>query len=412
MDGSRSDHGRAPSQTPAVGAWRATSAGFCASLVGIGLARFAYSPLLPAVIGAHWFAASAAAYLGAANLAGYLAGALLGRPAAQRCGVAAVIRAMMLLASAAFFACTAPMPFAWFFLWRFASGLAGGGVMVLAAPAVLSHIPPDRRGRAGGVIFMGVGVGIAASGTLVPLLLREGLSATWIGLGVLSLVLTVVAWGGWPADTSPALPPVTHRHPRRSLVLRALYLEYALNAVGLVPHMIFLVDFVARGLGQGLQRGAEYWVLFGLGAMAGPILTGHLADRTGFGAALRLAFILEALAVALPACGLGTAPLILSSIVVGALVPGIIPLLLGRIHELLPRHPAEQRAAWSNATACFALLQAAAAYGMSFLFARNGGDYRLLFLIGAAAMLLALAVDLVASILDNRGIDPSQESRR
>jgi hypothetical protein len=32
-----------------VGAARATLAGLCASLVGIGLARFAYTPLLPAV---------------------------------------------------------------------------------------------------------------------------------------------------------------------------------------------------------------------------------------------------------------------------------------------------------------------------------------------------------------------------
>ncbi len=40
---------------------------FCASLVGIELARFAYAPLLAAVVHAHWFLASAAAYLGAAN---------------------------------------------------------------------------------------------------------------------------------------------------------------------------------------------------------------------------------------------------------------------------------------------------------------------------------------------------------
>src|SRR6478609_4761345 len=46
--------------------WRAISAGLCATLVGIGLARFAYTPLLPAIIDAHWFSASAATYLGAA----------------------------------------------------------------------------------------------------------------------------------------------------------------------------------------------------------------------------------------------------------------------------------------------------------------------------------------------------------
>jgi hypothetical protein len=60
-----------PASLPASrSAWRATLSGFSASLVGIGLARFAYTPLLPAIIGARWFAPSSAAYLGAANLAG------------------------------------------------------------------------------------------------------------------------------------------------------------------------------------------------------------------------------------------------------------------------------------------------------------------------------------------------------
>jgi predicted MFS family arabinose efflux permease len=406
MDGVAVHHRRRPkSEVPS--AWRATLSGLCASLIGIGLARFAYTPLLPAIISAGWFEPSAAAYLGAANLAGYLAGALLARAMVARVPVTVVIRAMMALATVAFFACADPLSFAWFFVWRFASGLSGGALMVLAAPTVLPLVPPSRRGIASGVIFMGVGIGIAASGTLVPLLLRQGLAATWLGLGVLSLFLTLIAWGGWPADmartaavATTASPP--HRRAHQVVKLRALYVEYALNAAGLVPHMIFLVDFVARGLGQGLEVGAEYWVLFGLGAMAGPILTGHLADRIGFGPALRLAYLIEAVAVALPALGpafgLGPIWLMLSSVVVGAFTPGIVPLVLGRVHELLAHHPAEQPAAWSAATTSFAVLQAGGAYALSFLFANSGGDYRLLFAIGAAAMLLALAINLVAAI--------------
>jgi predicted MFS family arabinose efflux permease len=377
--------------------WRATFSAFCASLVGIGLARFAYSPLLPAIIAAHWFKPSVAAYLGAANLAGYLAGALLGRSVAARISVALTLQLMMGLATAAFFACAFPISFLWFFAWRFVAGLSGGALMVLAAPAVLPHLPAARRGLAGGLIFMGVGVGIAASGTLVPLLLRLGLAQAWLGLGVLSCVLTVAAWRGWPAAGAPVVAVAAHRRSRQVIKLRALYLEYALNAAGLVPHMIFLVDFVARGLGQGVQVGAEYWVLFGLGAMVGPLLSGHLADRAGFGPALRLAYFLQALAVALPALGLGTVALMVSSFVVGAFTPGIVPLVLGRVHELLAHHPEEQKAAWSKATVSFAILQAGAAYGFSFIFARSS-DYRLLFIIGTVALLSALAIDLVAAV--------------
>lgn len=45
-----------PSTTPRQGFWLPIFAGLCASLVSIGLARFAYTPLIPSLIEAHWFA--------------------------------------------------------------------------------------------------------------------------------------------------------------------------------------------------------------------------------------------------------------------------------------------------------------------------------------------------------------------
>ena len=338
--------------------WRGVLSAFCASLIGIGLARFAYSPLLPAIVGAHWFEPATAAYLGAANLAGYLAGALLGRPISARMRVVTVLRASMALATLAFFACAFPLNFAWFFAWRFASGLAGGALMVLAAPTVLPSISPSRRGLAGGAIFMGVGAGIVASGTLVPLLLQLDVSAAWFGLGALSLLLMVIGWSGWPS-APPATAPARHRARPRLPALRSLYVVYALNAVGWLPHMIFLVDFVARGMGKGVQVGSEFWVVFGIAATIGPLAAGRLADRIGFGPTLRLAFLLEAGAIAIPAFGLGWVWLILSSVIVGSFLTGTIPLVLGRISELLPHHVEQQKAAWSFATVGFALMQAA-----------------------------------------------------
>ena len=74
-------------------------------------------------------------------------------------------------------------------------------------------------------------------------------------------------------------------------------------------------------------------------------------------------------------------------------------LVLGRIGELLPHDVEQQKAAWLRATVGFALMQAAAAYGLSFVFARNSGDYRPLFLIGSAAMIAALAIDLATTAL-------------
>lgn len=393
-------------------AWRLAAAGLSASLVGIGLARFAYTPLIPALIAANWFSATDVVYLGAANLAGYLAGALLARRAAARFGAVASLRAMMVLATLAFFASSAPVSFLWFFVWRFLAGLTGGVIMVLAATVVLPHTSPGRRGFVGGVIFAGVGLGIAISGTLVPLLLRQGLAEGWIGLGVLSGLLTLISWANWPkqapaiASRSPSLDAKHHRHPPAA---RALIVQYGLNAVGLVPHILFLVDFVVRGLGQGIAAGAQYWVLYGLGAVVGPLLAGHLGDRAGFGPALRLSFLIEAVAILLPTVSTAPLSLIVSSVIVGGFTPGIVPLVVGRLQELLPHDAEQQRAAWSHATTSFALFQAAAAYGFSFLFAHTGGDYLPLFAIGGGATLLALAIDLGMAVLSRGkagGISP------
>jgi predicted MFS family arabinose efflux permease len=247
-------------------------------------------------------------------------------------------------------------------------------------------------------IFAGIGLGIAASGTLVSLLICQGLTNAWCGLGLISLLLTVIAWRGWPnqAISSTITPKVSneisqsvqHRPPLWRL--RALYAEYALNAMGLVPHMLFLVDFIARGLGQGLERGAQYWIVFGIGAICEPILSGYLADCIGFGSSLRLAFLIQILAVLLPALGFGKISLFVSSFV---FTPGIVPLVLGRIHELLPTDLGTQKNSWSIATMSFALLQAVGAYGDTFLLVQTDNNYHLLFLLGSVSLLLTLCID-------------------
>jgi len=371
---------------------RATAAGLCAILVGIGIARFAYTPLLPALIEAGWFEPSAAAYLGAANLIGYLAGAIVARRIARATSAVAVLRASMALSALSCFACAVPVAFAWYFAWRFLAGFAGGGLVALAAPTVLPLVDPARRGLASGAIFTGVGIGIAAAGTLVPLLLDRGPAMAWIGLGIVGTALTMWSWTAWPRGEAPVPPAPPRTAPA---AMKPLYVAYALNAVGLVPHMVFLVDFVARGLGQGVESGARYWILYGVGALFGPILAGHVGDRIGFGPALRLAFVLQAGLVGMLAAAPSPPLLMLSSLVMGAFTPGVVPLVLGRTQELLPGDRVAQGAAWSVATTAFAIGQAVAAYGFSWLFAMTG-DHRLLFGLGAAALLAALALDLAA----------------
>ena len=372
-------------------------------MVSIGLAQFAYTPLIPSLIQAHWFSASDVVYLGAANLVGYLIGALIGHPLARRVGNATALRLMMVAVTLSFFACGFPLSLSWFFGWRLLSGIAGGAIMVLVAATVLPHVPVARRGLASGAIFLGIGLGIAGSGTIVPPLLSLGLQNTWFGLGLLALVLTVASWFGWPSAAHPAT--VTPSDDEASLPtdprVYLLFAQYAFMAVGLVPAMVFLVDYVARGLVAGSHVGALIWVMYGVGAIIGPVSYGFLADKLGARLSIRLVLVVQALAVGLLSISSSFTALALLAVILSSFPPGIVPLALARVHELIPQHH-QQHIAWSRATVSFATFQAIAGFAYSALFNASGGHHGLLFIIAAGAIVVALLLEQGMRLLNRR----------
>src|SRR6516165_10293387 len=168
------------------------------SFIGAGLVRFAYTPLLPVLIESRWFDTSATVYLSAANPAGALFGAVTSSWLARRYSKVSILRGMNVLATLSLLACAFQISIEWYFFWRFLSGIATGATIVLVAATFLPHVPADRKGVASGLIFAGLGLGIVATGTLVPFLLRFGLQATWIWLAVFADALTVLTWTSWP----------------------------------------------------------------------------------------------------------------------------------------------------------------------------------------------------------------------
>ena len=89
----------------------------------------------------------------------------------------------------------------------------------------------------------------------------------------------------------------------------------------------------------------------------------------------------------------------------GVFIQGTVPFALGQTHECPGHVPAAQKA-WSAATASFALVQAAAVHGLSFLSVHSGAAHHVLFGLGAAALRLALLVDLlVPAVAGNNEAD-------
>lgn len=367
--------------------------GFLATLSGVGLARFAYTALMPQMVLAGWFTGEQVAYLGAANLLGYLIGALAAAPLAERLGAIRILVWCWIAVAVSFAGCSFAQPMPVFFGWRLLSGIAGAALMVLGPSVAMAATPLERRAALGPLMFCGIGVGALLSSTLIPTLAQHSLNAVWWGLTL--ICVAALAWGWRSARNlpTPALIPLPADQPSQAPPAAALWSvpvllvfgAYVTDGFGFVPHTVFWVDYLARELDLGANYGSTQWAFFGLGAVAGPLCASLCATRWGWWRTTSGAYALKAAAIALPLFTVGFASHALSGFIVGALSPGMAAITSGYLMQLIG--PTRHKRMWGYATAAFALAQASAGYLMAFIYA-SSGSYRSLFIWGCSALAL------------------------
>ncbi len=209
------------------GAAAAALAGLCALALGMGIGRFAYTPVLPAMQADFGLSVESAGLIASANFAGYLAGALLAIRVAQRARrrayVVAVLASVATTLLMAAFSGVAPISAV-----RFLSGVASAFLLVHGSAIVLDRLAEARRLELAGVLYAGVGVGIAASALIVELAVRLGATSAWqwIALGTAALLLAIPALGMLDPLHDPLLddgaPPGLRRLPARAPARRTL----------------------------------------------------------------------------------------------------------------------------------------------------------------------------------------------
>ena len=144
-----------------------------------------------------------------------------------------------------------------------------------------------------------------------------------------------------------------------------------------------------------------------MGAIFGAPAYGFFTDRFGGRFAIRVLSLLQVVVIAVFAMSGNRIVIGALTLVIGSFPPGIVPMMLARVHEVVPHDHARQNIVWSRVTTTFAAFQAMAGYAYSALFNASSGNHRLLFAIGAVALMFVVVVDCGARwIAQERGQNP------
>jgi len=361
--------------------------------VAMGIGRFAFTPLLPLMVRDGSLAQSAGAWLAASNYLGYLAGALtasrlaLPLPTLMRASLAGIV-----MATAAMGAFDG-LP-VWMIL-RFVAGVLSAYSLVATSAWALQHLTRAASAKLSGIVYAGVGLGIALTGLFCLAAAQPGVSAgqLWLELGALAALAVACSspFVGWPLETSAVARSTSHAEvtlgPYAGIVVC-----YGMLGFGYILPATFL-PALAREVVDDPRMFGLAWPVFGIAAALSTIVA---ARRFGHVNRLRVwavAHLLMAAGVTLPSVWLAPVTIAIAALLIGSTFMVVTMIGMQEARARAPRNPA---ALLGLMTAAFAIGQLAGPVVSGTLDLLPMGHGRAL---GHALQLAAFALALSAAYL-------------
>ena len=321
--------------------------------VALGLARFAYALLLPAMRTDLGWTYAEAGSMNTANALGYLGGALLSAPLAERSGNRHTFWVGMLLMTLSLLASGLTANYALLLTLRVIAGF-GGAVTFISGAALAARLASGGAGSGLilGLYFGGVGIGILATGIGLPLLLERSTEAwplAWLVIGGLSFVATII--GGRAAL---ALPELERQLPgsqkqRFSKILLPSLTAYFLFGLGYITYMTFVIAFL-QDRGASAVQISFFWLVLGASTFLSAFVWSPLLERARGGQALALILLIVSLGAAVPLVSSSLFGLFVSGLLFGGTFLSVISAITALIRRALPQH------AWTGGVALFTVV--------------------------------------------------------
>ena len=323
---------------------RVLAGGIISLILMLGIARFAYTPLLPIMLDTARLTLSEGGWLTSVNYLGYLTGAVTASMISDLALKDRLYRIGLILAVLSTLGMGLTENFWLWSLYRYLAGLSSAAGLLLGSGLILNWLIRHGHRSELGIHFSGVGFGIAFGALAVELMSHlMDWRGQWLVLALLGSLLLIPAWRWLPAPDTSNLTrsgKLMTDTPPGALFLWLFMAAYFCAGAGYVVSATFIVAIIDQLPGlSGL--GAWSFFIIGLAAAPACILWDLAARRTGYLNALIVAYVLQTLGILLPVLYPSTVTAITGALLFGGTFIGIVSLVLTMAGRYYPTRPAK-----------------------------------------------------------------------
>ena len=369
-------------------------AGIFSIIIGLGVARFAFTGLIPAMLD-DYLSIKFVGILASLNFAGYLAGSIFSifvkdinfKVYLYRMGVFLAISTTFILA----FSSNDTL----WLIGRVLGGFAGAMCLIIGTSIVMQKLTIKSKTKAMGIHFSGIGFSILTTDLLARFVLSLDCSwrDAWFVLTIFALILSFYSVYILSFDKEVKQNAVKVRFDFSIFTpfVIVLIIAYFTEGVGFVVQATFLPDIINNL--EGLDGfGGITWTLVGVAGIPSCIIWMLLAHRFGSSNIIIIALLLQAVGILIPVLSSNVYLNLLSGVLYGGTFIGLVALFMNLGGQLSKGNPVVLMGAMTSSYGIGQVI--APLYSIYFIEKYGNYDYALIltaFIVVAGAILLLLA---------------------
>lgn len=316
-------------------------AGIFAVIIGLGVARFAFTSLLPPMLD-DVLTVTYAGILASINFAGYLSGSIFSMFIKDINQKVILFRIGIVLAilTTAVLALTTNETI--WFISRILAGFAAAMAFVVGSAIVMTKLNFENKTKAMGIHFSGIGFSILTTDLIGRAVLSNGgtWQDSWLVLVIFATIASLYSMYILSFDKKVEIKVVKHKFDKSlfSFFVILIIMAYFTEGVGFVVQGTFLPDII-NSL-EGLEGyGNLTWTLVGLSGIPSCIIWMRLAHKYGSVNIIIITLFIQLIGILIPTMTSNIYLNLLSGVLFGGTFVGLVGMFMSLGGKLAGNNP-------------------------------------------------------------------------